>query len=78
MCLIDLHRLAIHRYLSLRWRCKDLGQLLYSTEGVVGIDDRDRLRFWKHYRRLMRLRFAPMEARLARGKAALYAKHNRD
>lgn len=77
LCLIDLHRLAVHRWSSVRWRCKDLGQLLFSTEGVVGVVDRDRLRFWKHYRRLMRLRFPQAEARLAQGKAALYGKHNR-
>ena len=78
LCLIDLHRLAVHRWSSVRWRCKDLGQLLYSTEGVAGIDDRDRLRFWKHYRKRMRLRLPQVEARLARGKAALYGKHNRE
>ncbi len=77
LCLIDLHRLAVHRWASVRWRCKDLGQLLFSTEGVAGIDDRDRLRFWRHYRRRMRLRFPRVEERLARGKAALYEKHNR-
>ncbi len=78
LCLIDLHRLAIHRWSKVRWRCKDLGQLLYSTEGVVGVVDRDRLRFWKHYRRRMRLRLPEVEARLIRGKAALYGKHNRE
>ena len=77
LCLIDLHRLAVHRWSGARWRCKDLGQLLYSTEGVAGIDNRDRLRFWKHYRRRMKLRLPQVEARLARGKAALYGKHNR-
>ena len=77
LCLIDLHRLAVHRWSSLRWRCKDLGQLLFSTEGVAGVDDRDRLRFWRHYQRRMRLRFPRVEIRLAQGKAALYGKHNR-
>ena len=48
--LIDLHRLGEHRSWPDRWRWKDLGQLLFSTDGVAGIDDRDVLRFWKHYR----------------------------
>lgn len=77
LCLIDLHRLAVHRWNPVRWRCKDLGQLLFSTVGVAGIEDRDRLRFWKHYRRRMRFRFPELERRLAQGKAALYGKHNR-
>ena len=41
LVLIDLHRLAEHRLWPDRWRWKDLGQLLYSTAGVAGIDDRD-------------------------------------
>ena len=76
LCLIDLHRLAVHRWSGPRWRNKDLGQLLFSTIGVAGVDDRDRLRFWKHYRRRMRLALPKVEARLIRGKAALYARHN--
>src|SRR5262249_32471539 len=37
LTLIDLHRLARHRWLASRWRRKDLAQLLYSTAGVGGI-----------------------------------------
>ena len=77
LTLIDLHRLAFHPWASVRWRAKDLGQLLFSTEGVAGIVDRDRLRFWMRYRRLMRFRYPAVERRLAEGKAALYRKHNR-
>lgn len=77
LTLIDLHRLGRHRWTAWRWRWKDLGQLLYSTEGVAGIDDRDRLRFWKHYRARMRLRWPRAEARAIRSKAARYLAHNR-
>ena len=77
LCLIDLHRLAVHRWTSPRWRWKDLGQLLYSTEGVAGIDDRDRLRFWMHYRRRSRMWLPNLQRRFVRGKAALYLAHNR-
>jgi len=77
LTLIDLHRLGTHRWTAWRWRWKDLGQLLFSTQGVAGIVDRDRLRFWKHYRALMRLRWPRFEARAVRAKANRYLSHNR-
>ncbi len=77
LCLIDLHRFAVHRWTAPRWRWKDLGQLLYSTIGVAGIDDRDRLRFWMHYRRRSRLLLPGSQLRFIRAKAALYQAHNR-
>jgi heptose I phosphotransferase len=46
--LIDLHRLGYHPWTWRMWQTKDLAQLLYSTE-IDGIDDRDRLRFWRAY-----------------------------
>lgn len=75
--LIDLHRLGYHRWTSLRWRWKDLGQLLYSTFGVEGIGNRDRLRFWCHYRRAMRLRWPRTQMALVQSKAQRYWVHNR-
>ena len=62
--LIDLHRLKVHRLWPDWWRWKDLGQLLFSTYGVAGIDDRDRLRFWRSYRKRLRLPFARWQGRL--------------
>jgi heptose I phosphotransferase len=50
--LIDLHRMARHRWTGMWWRGKDLAQLLYSTD-EPGVDDRDRLWFWKCYRRAL-------------------------
>jgi heptose I phosphotransferase len=76
LTLIDLHRLGRHRLTAPRWRWKDLGGLLFSTYGVAGIDGRDRLRFWKHYRRAMGLRFPEAERRAVVAKAARYARHN--
>jgi heptose I phosphotransferase len=46
---IDLHRLTHHAWTWGWWRIKDLAQLLYSSE-LAGIDDRDRLAFWRDYR----------------------------
>ena len=75
--LIDLHRLASHRLTAPWWRWKDLGQLLFSTFGVEGIDDGDRLRFWSHYRRLMRPASPALDRRMALLKASRYLDHNR-
>lgn len=49
MVMIDLHRLGYHPWTWPIWLCKDLAQLLYSSE-VDGVDDRDRVWFWKQYR----------------------------
>jgi heptose I phosphotransferase len=77
LTLIDLHRLAQHRWFGPRWRAKDLGQLLFSTFDLGPlITDRDRLRFWSHYKRLMRLDRPALERRLIELKAARYRNHN--
>lgn len=77
LTLIDLHRLQEHRLFADRWRWKDLGQLLFSIEGVAGVSGRDVLRFWMHYRREARLKRPEWQARMIRLKAARYSAHNR-
>ena len=75
--LIDLHRLREHKLWPDWWRWKDLGQLLFSTYGVAGITDRDRLRFWSSYRRRVGIRRPRWHARMVRLRAARYLEHNR-
>lgn len=48
--LMDLHRARRQPRVSLRWRVKDLGQLLFSAR-EAGIREADLCRFWKEYRR---------------------------
>jgi hypothetical protein len=43
---------------------------------VSGIDDRDILRFWRHYRRHVPLRWPEWQARMIRLKGARYLDHN--
>jgi heptose I phosphotransferase len=47
--LIDLHRLTHHRWTWRIWQTKDLAEILYSS-GIVGVDARDLLAFWRAYR----------------------------
>jgi heptose I phosphotransferase len=49
--MIDLHRLGHHPWTWRIWQLKDLAQLLYSSE-VAGVDARDQVCFWRHYRGL--------------------------
>jgi heptose I phosphotransferase len=75
--LIDLHRLARHRWLRPLYRSKDLGQLLYSTHGVAGVTSRDVLRFWSHYHRQAGLSRRSWQLALVRLRAARYRHHSR-
>jgi heptose I phosphotransferase len=76
--LIDFHRLAPGRLWPAWPRWKDLGQLLFSTYGVVGIDDRDRLRFWRLYRRRCPVALASWQAAIVSFRAERYRAHNRN
>ena len=78
LSLIDLHRLAEHRWLSDRWRWKDLGQLLFSAFDVEGLNTRDALRFWVHYQRRLNLPRPRRHLRMVTWKAARYLEHNRN
>lgn len=75
LALIDFHRLARHRVGAPYYRWKDLGQLLFSSIGVEGITERDRLRFWMHYRRALGLGTARAERWIIRARAARYLAH---
>ncbi len=79
LVLIDLHRLSSTATRPgaawLRW--KDLGQLLYSTFDVDGIDDRDRLRFWRSYRKRCPAAWPAAQAWIVRFRAGRYRSHNR-
>lgn len=50
LTLIDLHRFAHHRLSAWRWQIKDVAQLLFSTQGVAGLDERDRKFIMEAYR----------------------------
>ncbi|WZO97935.1 lipopolysaccharide kinase InaA family protein [Isosphaeraceae bacterium EP7] len=76
LSVIDLHRMGRHRWTAWRWRTKDLAQLLFSTRGVVGINGRDILRFWKHYRAWAEPRRPHWQAEMIRRKAGRYERHN--
>jgi heptose I phosphotransferase len=75
--LIDLHRLAEHKFCREWWRWKDLGQLLFSTYGVAGLTDRDRLTLWILYSRAADLRWPRWHLFMAGLRAARYRTHNR-
>jgi len=77
LALIDLHRLAKHTLFAEWWRWKDLGQLLFSTDGIAGITEHDRLRFWIWYCRFAGLRRPRWHLLIARWRAARYRAHNR-
>jgi heptose I phosphotransferase len=69
--------MAEHRLWSDWWRWKDLGQLLFSTDGVAGVSVRDCLRFWTAYCRLAGIKRVGLHARMVRLRAARYRGHNR-
>jgi heptose I phosphotransferase len=75
--LIDFHRLGHHPWTSTLWQSKDLAQLLYSTDDVPGVTNRDRLRFWKLYLgEQQRTRWTRWLRRLVLLRWSRYARHN--
>lgn len=74
---IDLHRLAHHPWTWRLWQVKDLSQLLYSSE-IEGLDDRDRLWFWREYQGKERMSRVSRWLRwCVRWKWQRYRRHNR-
>jgi len=67
--LMDLHRARRQKQLALRWRVKDLAQLLFSAR-QEGISLADCGRFWKAYLNRDSLHVHPLWRRLIRSKAA--------
>ncbi len=75
--MIDLHRLAHHAWAWPLWLAKDLAQLWYSSE-VPGVDDRDRVFFWRAYRRQNPGAWlGPWFRAWVRAKAWRYRRHSR-
>ena len=77
---IDFHRLLRSPVFARRFQVKDLAQLLFSTDGVIGVTLRDILRFERAYRRAAGPDWPPPPAalrRLVRWKSAQYLRHNR-
>jgi heptose I phosphotransferase len=54
LTLIDFHRLRQQKLFHLAGKVKDLAQLLYSAD-ILGVTNRDIVRFWRLYRRGARL-----------------------
>jgi len=75
--LIDLHRFGYHRLTAWRWQIKDMAQLLFSTLGVAGLDNRDREWILEAYRGNARPTvYDDWLAAAVRSKARRYARHN--
>lgn len=78
LSLIDLHRLGHHRLWNWYWQIKDLAQLYYSTWGVAGLNDEDRLALFQNY--LGTSNWSARDRWLYQAvvfKAKRYARHNR-
>ncbi|VTR97253.1 lipopolysaccharide core heptose kinase : Lipopolysaccharide kinase (Kdo/WaaP) family OS=Singulisphaera acidiphila (strain ATCC BAA-1392 / DSM 18658 / VKM B-2454 / MOB10) GN=Sinac_3096 PE=4 SV=1: Kdo [Gemmata massiliana] len=75
--MIDLHRLSRHPVTAVWWQVKDVAQLLFSSD-VEGVTARDRVRFWKLYRRNWPGGKCPGEwlRPLVKWKWNLYRRHN--
>lgn len=80
LSLIDLHRAQTRATTPLRWRNKDLAALYFSAL-EIGLTERDKLRFLKHYFRLPLKRILREEgallARLERRAAKMMVRYKR-
>ena len=78
LTLIDFQRMiqpsSITRW---RYRIKDLAQWRFSTQGVVGVEERDRWLFWRVYRECCQPPAASLTATLVSVKTHRYLRHHR-
>ncbi len=73
--MIDLHRLAHHPWTWRFWLAKDLGQLWYSSE-IPCVEPRDRVAFWRVYRRAIDKVIPRWLRAIIRIKAWSYRRHS--
>jgi heptose I phosphotransferase len=73
--MIDLHRLGHHPWTWPLWLAKDLAQLWYSSE-IPGVEMRDRVCFWRAYRKAHPAAAARWLKAFIRAKVWSYRRHS--
>ena len=73
--MIDLHRLGHHPWTWPLWLAKDLAQLWYSSE-IPGVEARDRVFFWRAYRKAHPAAAARWLRMFIRAKVWSYRRHS--